>query len=191
MTKTLTEQFLYGQLLDGYYYVNYDGPEIIMDVEKGKCYIDGQLLARAFVGDKIDRIDVLAPVPSYDEYNELVRKSDKLDKIMSDSATNQGDCQQIVIDDLNRQIERLQKQLKKLKQENTIHNNKAKKRRIHINNLKNENNQLREQLKEKNVKLNELRHQRNEANEVIKLITTENRDCYSEATAYLEKWGVK
>ena len=135
-----------------------------------------------------------------DEMNRLLLNQQRLKIKLEQMGDNQ-------IANLSKTIEHLQEQLKKLKQENTIHNNKAKKRRIHINNLKNENNQLREQLKEKNIKLNELRHQRNEANEVIKTTRqiTGNIDLSqfdyehrrkidsitTETDSYLEKWGVK
>lgn len=78
MTNILTEQFLYGQLLDGYWYISIDGHEDILEVEKGKSYIGGALVARAFMGDKIDKIEVLAPVPSYNEYKRLQEQIDDL-----------------------------------------------------------------------------------------------------------------
>lgn len=102
--KTLTEQWLEGMLPDGAYYIlvdKYEQNEPEIDV--GVCYNSN------FEWWIVK--EVLAPVPNYDEYKELVRKSDKFDKIMSDTVTNQGDCHQIVEDNLNRQIERLQKQL--------------------------------------------------------------------------------
>lgn len=104
MTKTLTEQYNDWTLQDGNYYtICYKGWS--GDTFPCILYISKHNGATANVKE------VLAPVPSYEEYKELVRKSDKLDKIMYDSATNQGDCQQIVEDNLNRQIERLEKQL--------------------------------------------------------------------------------
>ena len=150
-TKTLTEQWREGKLPEDTYYVRFIcGRYGVYEFE--------QLKGFGFDNDVAYIKEVLATVPSYEEW------------------------------------QRLQEQLKKLKQENTIHNNKAKKRRIHINNLKNENNQLREQLKEKNVKLNELRHQRNEANELISVLfpLSMNKERALERTAeYMEKWGVK
>ena len=108
MTKTLTEQWREGTLEYRYYYVKHTfgwkSFGITIDFWHGQFDKWG-----AIPNDYVK--EVLAPVPSYDEYKELVRKSDKLDKIMSDTVTNQGDCQQIVEDNLNRKIARLQKQL--------------------------------------------------------------------------------
>lgn len=106
MTKTLTDKWREGTLPDGCYYVRF--------FTKKQPYIEicgSEYLGNLAEFNGTDRAEVLAPVPNYDEYKELVRKSDKFDKIMSDTVTNQGDCQQIVEDNLNRQIERLQKQL--------------------------------------------------------------------------------
>ena len=100
MEKTLTEQWRNGELPNGNYYTICSG----WNMQTFPCVV---YCERNCFGANV--IEVLAAVPSYDEYNELVRKSDKLDKVMSDSATNQGDCQQIVEDNLNRHIESLQK----------------------------------------------------------------------------------
>ena len=114
MTKTLTEQWREGTLDGGYYYLKMKDGNVFIDHTE---YIFWSHEIRWETKDSSYIKEVLSPVPNYEEYKELVRKSDKLDKIMSDSATNQGDCQQIVEDNLNRQIERLQK---KLNEANTI-----------------------------------------------------------------------
>lgn len=98
MSKELTEKWKNGEISGCYYWKLFDGTIIGYVGEVSECFEE-------------QVCEVLAPVPSFDEYKELVRKSDKLDKIMSDTVTNQGDCQQIVEDNLNRQIARLQEQL--------------------------------------------------------------------------------
>lgn len=76
MTKTLTEQWRDGTLEQRYYYVKYFGncQKPFVEIE-----LKNFLLDLVKVKD-MDKIEVLAPVPSYDEYKELVRKSDKLKK---------------------------------------------------------------------------------------------------------------
>lgn len=98
MTKTLTKQWREGTLDNGYYYVRSGWSKSVETRYLGNGFFEGN-------------IEVLAPVPSYDEYKELVRKADKLDKIMADTTTNPLDCMQIEIDGLNIYVERLQKQL--------------------------------------------------------------------------------
>lgn len=71
MTKTLTEQWKKGTLKYGEYYIK---------------HVDGRVLTDWFNGHefrglyKIDIEEVLAPVPSYDEYNELDTKCNQLQK---------------------------------------------------------------------------------------------------------------
>ena len=106
MTKTLTEQWREGTLDSGWYYIKIywgAGYDIIFDNYNPTTGL--------FVDFGKEVKEVLAPVPSYDEYKELVRKSDKLEKIMSDAVTKQGDCQQIVEDNLRREISQLEKKL--------------------------------------------------------------------------------
>lgn len=106
--KSLTKQWEEGTLKRGYYYYK---TKIGAKVIGYQCF--GLKFPYDYNHNTIDSVkEVLAPLPSYYEYKELVRKSDKLDKIMSDAVTNQGDCQQIEIDNLNREAERLQEQLK-------------------------------------------------------------------------------
>lgn len=104
MSKELTEKWKKKELKDGDYYVLNKAGDIVCDY-----YIEILGHFDSVLTENVK--EVLAPAPSYDEYKELVKKSDKLDKIMSDAVTNQGDCQQIVEDNLNRQIKRLQEQL--------------------------------------------------------------------------------
>ena len=113
MTKTLTEQWREGTLPEGWYYLKVKS-ELANYPVIAECVINHSSLkpySDFYEYDDSHVEEVLAPVPSFDEYKELVRKSDKLDKIMSDTVTNQGDCRQIVEDNLNRQIEHIQKQL--------------------------------------------------------------------------------
>ena len=69
MTKSLTEQWREGTLEFGFYYVSFPNEEPqIYSSEYLKNYVN--------VKDS-DNIEVLALVPSYDEYMELVRNSDE------------------------------------------------------------------------------------------------------------------
>ena len=104
--KSLTEQWKDGTLEQKYYYVKFDcKPRPFVEIE-----LKNFLLDLVKVKDR-DNIEVLAPVPDFDEYKELVSKADKLNKIMCDTQTNTLDCMQIEIDGLNIYIERLEKQL--------------------------------------------------------------------------------
>lgn len=71
MTKTLTEQWREGTLKTGSYYIR-----IITGVEKSD-YFEGKKFC--FWSD-YEVEEVLAPVPSYDEYVELLKKLDELKK---------------------------------------------------------------------------------------------------------------
>ena len=100
MTKTLTEQWKDLALPDGYYYIRVFphllGKEIIVP-----CYCsDG------YCGDyKYNELkEVLAPVPSYEEYKELVSKTDKLEKMAFHYTPEEWNT-------MLRMVERLQKQL--------------------------------------------------------------------------------
>ena len=107
MSKELTEKWNDRDLPNGLYYVKeFDGKIYRFEARGGILWRDSNNPVYAS-----ERIEVLAPVPRYDEYEELVRKANKLDIIMSDTTTNPLDCMQIEIDNLNRQIERLQEQL--------------------------------------------------------------------------------
>ena len=73
MTKTLTEQWRDNDLSDNklYYWRISDGQELVQN-KLGMC-------AYRLCNDS-DKIECLAPVPSYDEYKELVRKTEQLEK---------------------------------------------------------------------------------------------------------------
>ena len=198
MTKTLTEQWREGTLEDGEYYVkDWDG-KIDWFVAKNKIlWRDNNNPMYAS-----ERIEVLAPVPSYDEYCNLVFKANMPKNPVGDT---------IMCYDTEREravVERLQEQLKEAektisdqelvikhqRKECYIHNQKTVDRKAHINELIEENKSLKEELKKKNIKLNELRQQRNEANKLIlwcaRLSWTgdPSEDIFDK---YLAKWGVK
>lgn len=66
MTKTLTEQLKNGTLKDGLYYIK-DNDNILIGIRY--C-----LTMTRLIDDGCPSFEVLAPVPSYDKYNELVQK---------------------------------------------------------------------------------------------------------------------
>ena len=67
MTKTLTEQWREGKLPEGYYYVN-NRNWINYYSEDDGYFDDGGIE------------EVLAPVPKYDEYKQLLKKNERLEK---------------------------------------------------------------------------------------------------------------
>ena len=67
MTKTLTEKWKEDTLDNGLYYWNIDGCNM---PSVSRTYDMRKLKKRKYA----DKIEVIAPVPSYDEYNELVQK---------------------------------------------------------------------------------------------------------------------
>lgn len=74
MTKTLTEQWREGTLEDGFYYI-----------KKNLCGIKDIKTEELFSGEFCtvpnEYIEeVLEPVPSYDEYQQLVSKAEQLEK---------------------------------------------------------------------------------------------------------------
>ena len=79
MTKTLTEQWREGELQFGVYYVKFPN-------EKPQIYSSEYLKSFTVVKDA-GRIDILAPVPSYDKVKEMSQKIDKLKKQL-EIATN-------------------------------------------------------------------------------------------------------
>lgn len=91
----LTDKWKKGELPDGHYYVK-DGENIIAELFDGYFYNDGQPMT-SFSGG-VD--EVLAPVPSYEEY--LALQSDSL-------AKNEFDNE---IDELNDTIDKLKELLK-------------------------------------------------------------------------------
>lgn len=78
MTKTLTEQWCEGTLPQGYYY-------IVVNMEQKHRVIfylperNTEDEARLDLKDQFV-LEVLAPVPRYDEYKELVSKTEQLEK---------------------------------------------------------------------------------------------------------------
>lgn len=97
MTKTLTEQWCEGTLPDGFYYVvsKWSGKIEINDYYDG-CW---QCLKEEYIKE------VVATVPSYDEYKRLVRKTDKLEKMAFHYTPEEWNT-------MMRMVERLQEQLK-------------------------------------------------------------------------------
>lgn len=74
MTKTLTEQWREGKLPDGNYYFKLKDGTILSGCQ---AITDG--VFRCEYMDFHKRVkEVLAPVPSYEEYKELVSKTDEL-----------------------------------------------------------------------------------------------------------------
>lgn len=82
MTKTLTEQLKNGTLKDGLYYIK-DNDNILIGIRY--C-----LTMTRLIDDGCPSFEVLAPVPSYDEYNELTQKVENLewDKKEDDALIN-------------------------------------------------------------------------------------------------------
>jgi len=78
MTKTLTEQWREGTLPDGYYYIDYDTQQRIFEIEDGCATYQGLPAETYFLND-VCLIKVLAPVPSYEEYNLLKKKAERAD----------------------------------------------------------------------------------------------------------------
>lgn len=75
MTKTLTEQWREGTLDQRYYYVKYFGncQKPFVEIE-----LKNFLLDLVKVKDR-DKIEVLAPVPSYDKVKEMSQKIERLE----------------------------------------------------------------------------------------------------------------
>ena len=73
MTKTLTERWREGTLEDGLYYC-----KSIYDIEE--LYLDGRYFWYPLQqeGEPVDVQEVLAPVPSYDHFSQLVKKVEQL-----------------------------------------------------------------------------------------------------------------
>ena len=72
MTKTLTEQLREGTLDFGYYYVK-------LPNERPQIYHSGYLTSFTAVKDA-GRIEIIAPVPSYEQFIGLMDDSKELDK---------------------------------------------------------------------------------------------------------------
>lgn len=77
MTKTLTEQWKDGELEEGYYYVLVkDYPEIVIDEYATWYDRNGKSKKEFTFGASIE--EVLRPVPTLHEYDEILQKIDKL-----------------------------------------------------------------------------------------------------------------
>lgn len=81
MTKTLTKQWRNGTLEQRYYYVKYflNGQKPFVEIE-----LKNFLLDLVKVKDS-DKIEVLAPVPDYNQFVELTEKVKKLESRMKDA----------------------------------------------------------------------------------------------------------
>lgn len=105
MTKTLTEKWREGTLPEGWYYMQ--------DYTGRHCY-------RYLLGVKPDSDfvkcfkKVLAPVPSYDEYKELVSKTDKLEKMAFHYTPEEWNTMLRTIERLQEQLDDANKALKQL-----------------------------------------------------------------------------
>jgi ABC-type oligopeptide transport system substrate-binding subunit len=105
MTKTLTEQWREGTLACGDYYIKTKGigiDKIIINYyEEELKQFDG--LCDCSVAE------VLAPVPSYDEYKELLRHSELSRNLVYEVLVNQKEYNELL--DKAKEYKRLQKQL--------------------------------------------------------------------------------
>ena len=72
--KSLTEQWQEGELKEGHYYTLLDTDSKMIEINY--CWDDGCF--QDYCDNMIE--EVLAPVPSYEEYQQLVSKTDKLEK---------------------------------------------------------------------------------------------------------------
>ena len=79
MTKTLTEQWREGKLPDGYYYVTSKKWGMLIDRFKDQINDCGDEW-RGFDNCQGIVDEVLAPVPSYDHFSQLVKKVERLQK---------------------------------------------------------------------------------------------------------------
>ena len=86
MTKTLTEQWQEGKLKEGYYYTLLDTDSKMIEINY--CWDDGCF--QDYCDNMVD--EVLAPVPSYDEYQKLQKRIEiatkALKKIIRDYEIN-------------------------------------------------------------------------------------------------------
>jgi hypothetical protein len=73
MTKTLTEQWRAGNLKKSFYYLKFP------DTETAEIYNLYDMEKFRYVQDS-EKIDVIDEVPSYDEYKQLVSKTEQLQK---------------------------------------------------------------------------------------------------------------
>lgn len=99
MTKTLTEQLKKGTLKDGLYYIK-DNDNILIGLRH--C-----LTMTRLIDDGCPSFEVIAPVPSYDECNELAQKIHILNEANMKLENELGQFAEA-----SKTIERLQEQLK-------------------------------------------------------------------------------
>lgn len=155
MTKTLTEQWREGTLPEGLYYT------------KGAFDDDIYISHFDYEFEEDKRLpveEVLAPVPSYDEFKRLQEQLDEAIKTTKD--------QELII--------------KKLKRRRICDNQKTEARKEHINELIEQVKELKEEIARRGRIINELKIQRKEANNIIK------QYCFYEyGKPYLKKWGVE
>ena len=78
MTKTLTEQWREGTLSLNYYYIKLKSGKY--GIDHTVMSIDGDLPKTKFAYSNFAIEEVLAQVPSYDKYKQLVSKTEQLEK---------------------------------------------------------------------------------------------------------------
>ena len=96
MTKSLTEKWKDGELPIGHYYVKRKNGMVFID--NTILQFDEMPITKLAWSDKTE--EVLAPVPSYDEYKELVKKVELLefDNDVLNSVADQQDDKLIAMD---------------------------------------------------------------------------------------------
>lgn len=109
MTKTLNEQWREGTLREGWYYLKVKS-ELANYPVIAECVIDYSSLkpySYFYEYDDSHVEEVLAPVPSYKEYNKLKKLPLKCFQLEEDNS-----ALVVINKDMCKEIERLQKQLK-------------------------------------------------------------------------------
>lgn len=93
MSKELTEQWWNGTLKEGWYYIH-----LMSDWGTLNCitinYCDEEGIFEEYPDEDIK--EVLAPVPSYYEYNELVQKMHKLEKQLSSISEQLKEAEDVI-----------------------------------------------------------------------------------------------
>lgn len=81
MSKELTEQWQNGTLEQKYYYVKYfgNGQKPFVEIELKNFLLDLVKL------NDSDKIEVLAPVPDYNQFSQLVKKVEQLEKQLKEA----------------------------------------------------------------------------------------------------------
>lgn len=100
MTKTLTEQWREGTLDQRYYYVKYfgNGQKPFVEIE-----LKNFLLDLVKVKDR-DKIEVLEPVPSYEDYKRLQEQLNEANEIIKSyyEDTDTFECERLAEDYLEK-----------------------------------------------------------------------------------------